>query len=218
MQRNRKTKLIFLWFFRALLIFAIGLSSYEQNWFNVFLAFLTLILTFAPTILEKRLRVDYPEEFELIILLFIFATMFLGEMYSFYLKYWWWDILLHGISAIILGLLAFSLIYILNREKRIRLKPIFIALFAFSFALAAGAVWEIFEFLMDYFIGTNMQKSGLIDTMLDLIIDGIGAFIISALGFLYIKGKFKYLKKFEKEFIDANPELFKKVVKIKKRK
>tara|TARA_Y100000034_G_scaffold136842_1_gene216297 strand:- start:1461 stop:2090 length:630 start_codon:yes stop_codon:yes gene_type:complete len=209
MQRGKIIKIVFLWLFRSLLVLAGTLSVLEQNWMNLFLLVLTLGLTFIPTLLEKKLRVDYPEEFELIILLFIFASMFLGEIHLFYQKFWWWDVMLHGFSAIILGQIAFSLIYILNREGKIKLKPSFIALFAFCFALSAGVLWEIFEFLIDYFLKTNMQKSGLIDTMVDLIIDFIGAFLVSAIGYFYLKGKLKFLDFIRKDFIKANPDLFK---------
>lgn len=211
MQRNRRAKLVFLGIFRALLVLAIIISIYRQIWMNVLLSVLTISLTFLTSILEKKLKVDYPEEFEIIILLFIFASIFLGEFNSFYIRYWWWDILLHGISAIILGLLAFSLVYILNREGKIKLKPGFIALFAFCFAVAGGAVWEIFEFLIDYFLKTNMQKSGLLDTMTDIIVDTMGALFISIIGFLYAKGNLKFLKFLEEDFIKANPQIFRKI-------
>ena len=67
------------------------------------------------------------------------------------------------------------------------LSPVFIAVFAFCFALALGAVWEIYEFTMDSVFGTNMQKymldngtaligqAALQDTMKDIIVDAIGA-------------------------------------------
>ena len=65
------------------------------------------------------------------------------------------------------------------------LSPVFIAVFAFCFALAMGAVWEIYEFTMDSVFGTNMQKymldngtaligqAALQDTMKDIIVDAI---------------------------------------------
>ena len=37
------------------------------------------------------------------------------------------------------------------------------------FAITIGALWEVFEFGMDQLFGLNMQKSGLLDTMGDLI-------------------------------------------------
>jgi len=175
---------------------------------NVALAILTIGLTFLTSILEKRLKVDYPEEFEIVIMLFLFASIFLGEFNSFYYRFWWWDIFLHGISAVILGILAFSLVYILNKEKKVELKPVFIALFAFCFAVAGGAVWEIIEFSIDSFLKTDMQKSGLVDTMTDVIVDTAGALIISVIGFLYAKGHLKFLKFLEEDFMKANPNLF----------
>jgi len=208
MQRNRKTKLTVLVIFRALLVLAAIYSVYKHSWMNVALSILALGLTFLTSILEKELKVDYPEEFEIVIMLFIFASIFLGEFSSFYLRYWWWDIFLHGLAAIILGILAFSLVYILNKEGRIKLKPGFIALFAFCFAVAGGAVWEIFEFSMDSFLKTTMQKSGLVDTMEDIIVDTLGALLISTIGFLYAKGHLKFLRFLEEDFKKANPQIF----------
>jgi flagellar biosynthesis protein FliR len=208
MERNRRFKLIFLVLFRALLFIAIAAFVYKKRWFNLFLCILALALTFLPSILEKKLKVDYPEEFEIAILFFIFASLFLGDINSFYTRYWWWDLFLHGLSAIILGLLAFSLVYILNKERKISLKPGFIALFAFCFALAMGALWEIFEFLIDSIFKTNLQRSGLVDTMIDLIVDMTGALLISLLGFLYAKGYLKFLRSLQNDFIKANPDIF----------
>lgn len=57
----------------------------------------------------------------------------------------------------------------------------------FCVAMTVGAVWEIFEFTMDMTFGLNMQKSGLPDTMGDLIIDAVGSAIASLTGYLYLK-------------------------------
>ena len=53
--------------------------------------------------------------------------------------------------------------------------------------MAIAVVWEIFEYSMDTFLGTNMQKSGLVDTMEDLIVATIGAVTVGVLGYLYLK-------------------------------
>ncbi|MEA3323353.1 MAG: hypothetical protein U9Q12_03965, partial [Patescibacteria group bacterium] len=63
----------------------------------------------------------------------------------------------------------------------------FVALFAVCFSMAVAVVWEIFEYVMDIGFGTNMQKSGLVDTMEDLIVATIGALIVGLLGYLYLK-------------------------------
>jgi len=97
--------------------------------------------------------------------------------------------------------LGFSLVNLLNKTEKLQfdLSPFFVALFAFCFALAAGGVWEIYEYVMDGALGLNMQKfaladgtqlighSALVDTMNDLIVDAVSALIISTLGYYSIK-------------------------------
>jgi hypothetical protein len=60
------------------------------------------------------------------------------------------------------------------------------------FALAVGALWEVFELAMDQTFGLQMQKprfgdpSGLADTMWDLTFDAIGALLVSTFGWWYM--------------------------------
>ena len=61
------------------------------------------------------------------------------------------------------------------------------ATITFALAVSVGTIWEIFEFLMDWFFGLNMQKSGLIDTMTDLLINASGAAIAALIGYFYVR-------------------------------
>jgi len=70
---------------------------------------------------------------------------------------------------------------------RIQVKPLHVAAFTFGFAVTLGTLWEIFEFLMDWFVGTNMQKSGLTDSMTDLIINCFGALAAATVGYFYVR-------------------------------
>ena len=184
-----KATLIFSYILQASLGGAIFLSIYRQNWWNTFLVSGILLLTFLPALLRRNFKIILPLELEVVVVLFIYASFFLGEIHAFYTKFWWWDVVLHTGSGIILGLGGFLLVYVLNKERSsaVHLKPIFVAFFAFTFALAIGGIWEIFEFFMDGFFALNMQKSGLVDTMWDLIVDTLGALFIAALGYFYIR-------------------------------
>lgn len=105
--------------------------------------------------------------------------------------------MLHTTSGFVLGIVGFMFVYLLNKnyDTNVTLSPFFIALFAFCFAVMIGALWEIYEFGMDRIVGFNMQKfrgpgqDGLVDTMFDLIVDSIGALIVSVLGYLSSKEK-----------------------------
>ncbi|NIR44454.1 MAG: hypothetical protein GWM93_09820, partial [Gemmatimonadetes bacterium] len=70
-------------------------------------------------------------------------SLFLGEIRGYYTRFAWWDVALHTASGFLLGIVGFLLVYILNQEERIPLymKPGFVALFSFLFAVATGAIW-----------------------------------------------------------------------------
>ena len=93
--------------------------------------------------------------------------------------------------------MGFSLVYFMNKNSRnIKLNPYFIAFFGFCFAITLSVFWEFFEFSMDYFFQTNMLKSGLLDTMGDLIVSAAGAFIVSLVGYFGLKHYYKIVANF----------------------
>jgi len=175
---------------------------------------LILLITTLPVLLGKKFTVRIPHGFETLTVLFVFMSLFLGEVQSYYVRFWWWDLVLHSGAAFIMGVLGFLLVYVLNEKKEINLNlnRNFVALFAFMFAIGIGTLWEILEFSADQLLGLNMQKSGLVDTMWDLIVDVIGAFIISVLGWGYIKTREadSFLERWIEEFIEKNPRFFEK--------
>ncbi len=186
---ERRIEIVFANMFRALLVLTIIWSVITQSWLNVAVAALTLLLTYLPLLLADRGHIILPPLFQLAILLFLFAAMYLGEIRAYFVRFWWWDIALHIFSGMILGIIGFFLIYFLNQKEQISmvLSTGFIVFFAFSFAVTAGVVWEIFEFATDEIFGLNMQKSGLADTMWDLIVDAFGAFITCVAGYFYVQ-------------------------------
>lgn len=194
---------IISWIVRILLILAIVESVFSKSYQNTFVASLTFVMTFYPSILRKRFRVYLPSILQVVITLFIFAAQFLGELHNFYYKFTWWDNMLHCISGSVLGIIGFMFVYFLNKThiKKTKLSPIFIALFALCFSISIGVFWEIFEFSGDRLLGLNMQKfrmngeDGLVDTMTDLIVDSIGAFIVAVIGYIYMKDEKRMLKK-----------------------
>lgn len=167
----------------ALLSVAFGRGSL------VFISLTTFVVSLLPAIFFDRFNIKLPVSVFATIVVFVFATLFLGEAFNFYERYWWWDMVLHGGSAIGFGLVGFLFMLMLFHGDRYAAPPIAIAFMAWCFALSVGACWEIFEFAMDQIFGTNMQKSGLVDTMTDLIIDGLGASIGAMAGFFYLKGQ-----------------------------
>jgi hypothetical protein len=172
---------------RAALVVAGLLAVRAENWPTLFASLGTLTLTYVPQALASQINVRLPLQFELFTTMFLYATLFLGEVDNYYGRFWWWDNVLHTGSAFAFGFAGFLIFYLLIIRGKLRASPFLVAVFSFAFALAIGTLWEIFEFAMDTFFGTNMQKSGLRDTMGDLIVDAIGAGAASGIGYIYLK-------------------------------
>lgn len=202
---------------QAIIALGLVLELYERQWLHAVIVAAILLLTVVPTIFAHRIKIVIPPQFELLAIAFIFASLYLGERRDFYERFWWWDLALHSTSGVLLGILGFLLVYVLNATPRIDLhmQPGFVAFFAFCFAVAVGALWEIFEFSMDQFFGTNMQKSmfddpsGLTDTMWDLIVDAIGSLLVTVYGYIYMRrGERSLIEQWIERFVEANPRLF----------
>ena len=201
-------------------IMAVELTAllWQSSWMSAVWLLVIMGVTGAPTLLGDRLPVRIPAEYELLTILFVFAALFLGEFHSYYVRYWWWDIALHSVSGLLLGIVGFLLVYVLNESRRIdlQMRPGFVALFAFAFAVTAGTAWEIFEFTADQLLGTQMQKpmlgdlSGLTDTMWDLIVDALGAAVISAFGWWNMtRNRRSFIEAWIDRFVERNPRFFK---------
>ena len=231
LRENKKTFIVYS-VLRILVIVMMILQLFNQNYENVFLCLLTLVLMIVPSVLQVTFKVEFPSGLEIIVLLFIFAAEILGEISSFYIYFPHWDTILHTLNGFLCAALGVSLVEILNKDKRIpfQMSPFFLAMVSFCFSMTIGVLWEFFEFGMDTLFLLDMQKDtvigqisttyldptkqnlrvlipeitrtavngellaiegyldiGLIDTMEDLIVNFIGAFIFALLQYIYGK-------------------------------
>jgi hypothetical protein len=181
----------------------------EAQWLVAFTAAVVLALTFLPALIERQLEVQLPVEFTLITCVFLYAAFGLGEVGRFYHRFWWWDLLLHSVSALVMGLIGFLLVYTLHQTRRVVLPPLYFALTAFGFAVTIGTLWELFEFGMDWGFGFTMQKSGLVDTMTDLLVNVAGAAVAAWIGYRYVRGGDSRLAdRLFRRLVANNPRLF----------
>ncbi|MGB5558955.1 MAG: hypothetical protein WBN04_13205 [Paracoccaceae bacterium] len=196
----------------AILLVAGIWALVSMRWSVAFVSAATFVATLLPGIFLNRLSIRLPTKFLGAIVVFVFATLFLGEVFDFYGRYWWWDVVLHGGSAIGFGLTGFLFVFFMFEGDKYAAPPIAVAFVAFCFAVTIGATWEIFEFGMDSLFGLNMQKSGLVDTMWDLIVDVVGASIGAIAGFFFLKGReMGGLSALIEEFVSLNRHFYRKL-------
>ncbi len=169
---NNKVKAMVYVILRISVIVVMIAQIFNHNWNNVFLCILTLILFMVPSFIDKRLHIELPNTLEIIILIFIFAAEILGEIHEYYLLFPRWDSILHTMNGFLCAAIGFSLIDILNENERIsiHLSPVFVALVSFCFSMTIGVLWEFFEFAMDYFLHTDMQKDTILTSISSVLL------------------------------------------------
>ncbi|TMM51335.1 hypothetical protein FDT80_15110 [Sulfitobacter sabulilitoris] len=194
-----------------LLVLAVLVALGVGRWTMAFVSLATLVLSLIPVVLASRFQIRLPLPFLAAITGFVFATIFMGEAFDFYERFWWWDLALHGSSAVGFGIIGFLFVFMLFEGDRLAAPPVALALITFCFAMTVGAIWEIFEFGMDVGFGLNMQKSGLVDTMGDLMINAVGALLAAVSGYFYLKGQVSgILGHTIRQFVEMNRKLYRK--------
>lgn len=206
--RRQPAVVLVIW---AALAFEFVAAAIEGIWPIAYLALATFLLSLMPTVFARRFGIRIPSILFAGIVAFIFATIFLGEAFNYYERFWWWDVAMHSASALGFGMLGVLFMLMLFEGDRYAAPPWAIAFFGFCFAMTVGAVWEVFEYAMDANFGLNMQKSGLRDTMWDMIVNAGGASLGALAGFLYLKGReIPGLGAALREFVRENRHFYRK--------
>ena len=174
-QENKRSLKVYI-ILRALVIAVMIRQCFLGNFENVFMCGLTLILMLIPSFVQVTFRVELPTALEIIILMFIFSAEILGEVNEFYIKIPGWDTLLHTLNGFLAAAIGFSLVNLLNNDDRLtfNLSPFFVAIVSFCFSMTIGILWEFFEFSMDWFFATDMQKDTVIHTINSVMLNPNG--------------------------------------------
>ncbi len=185
---------------------AMAMSLVYREWGAFGYSVLALTLMFLPELIKSRTKINLPIEFSMVLVIFMYAAVFLGKVGHAYEHFWWWDGALHTSAGFILGYVAFLVLYVNVQAGNIKTTRWMLFLTIFCFALAFGALWEIFEFAVDHLLGGNLQRGSLSDTMKDLIVDSIGALIMARIGVSIICDRAQGpINRLTKKFISANP-------------
>ena len=171
--REHRSSFIVFYTLRILVLVALGRQIMLHNYEGAFFCVLTIVLLYIPSWLQVKLHIELPPPLEITILCFIFAAEILGEVNAFYVNVPNWDTMLHTLNGFLAAAVGFSMVLLLNDDERLTfdLSPFFLALVAFCFSMTIGVLWEFFEFGMDYFFHTDMQKDTVINSIYTVALD-----------------------------------------------
>lgn len=161
---------------RILVLMVLVRSIWIQKWENAGICVLALCLFLIPSFLERKLKIELPTVLEVIIFLFIFAAEILGEINAFYIRFPFWDTMLHTVNGFLCAAVGFAMVDILNQNPKIKftLSPLYLAVAAFCFSMTVGVLWEFFEFSADCFVHTDMQKDTILSSISSVMLDPDG--------------------------------------------
>ncbi len=171
--REHKSSFIVFYILRALVVVALVRQIFLHNYEGAFFCVLTIALLYLPSWVQVRLRIELPPPLEITILCFIFAAEILGEVNAFYVNVPNWDTMLHTINGFLAAAVGFSMVLLLNDNENLTfdLSPFFLALVAFCFSMTIGVLWEFFEFGMDWFFHSDMQRDTVINAIYSASLD-----------------------------------------------
>lgn len=163
---------------------------------DIRLSKLLIILCILPLImvpyLVDKIKVYHMDEVLIFFYyLFLLLSLVMGSILNFYYKVWWFDLLVHFISGIVTGIVAFIL---LQKNRLVNKKYKWLGfLFILLASIGIAAFWEYFEFTCDKIFHEDSQwvrSTGVDDTMTDMLIATLGG-LLSSIYYLYYLHKKK---------------------------
>jgi len=181
-------------FIISLAALCIAVKDFNLGKYDRLVAELTIVFVFLlPRISNKIFKTKFNDNFEFIYIMFITLSQFLGSCLNLFNIIWWYDLLMHFLSGIFTGILAFIILNFLNKFDYN--SKLFNVIFILSFSLMVASFWEFGEFTFDTLLGMNVQhvETGVKDTIEDMLVATLGSIILVL---LYLSSKSElYIKK-----------------------
>lgn len=169
-----------------------------KNWYVIAFSnsIIALVLIQMPYLIEVTLHFKLNVRQRIVYYAFILITLILGEAVGIYRMYAFYDSLVHAVGGFVLAMIGYDLFKKLSKEHNLLLMVFFLL----GFQALFGTIWELFEFGLDWMIGSNTQsyrdelthllrvgQDALFDTMLDFTFNTLGALLFVLVFFLINK-------------------------------
>lgn len=180
-------------FFVIVIMYIMGKYSLDLLFEDTFFVFLTLISISLLSRLERDLKLKLPEILKIQIYIFLFALMMVGNVYNVITSTLWFDKVLHLMSGMFVTWIGILFAKKWNPDGNVKT----FGYIGFLYSATVALLWEIVEFLGDIFMSLVFplypvklqtfhitesiwilpQPHGLADTMIDVTLGVLGAFM-----------------------------------------
>ena len=141
----------------------------------------------APDIYERIVKQILPTSLKLSMRFSVVLHSIFGQFLDFYEKFPFWDELLHFYGSMVITFFFFCTIS--RKSKFWDVQDKGRILLSFLLGVFSGVLWEIAEFITDKLFAYTTQHS-LDDTMCDLIVDCLGAYLVAKILYKKTQGRF----------------------------
>ena len=125
-------------------------------------SFASFALVFLPFLLEILFSLRISSDIKMCYWFLALGGPVLGNVYKFYHYIRPWDKILHMLSGFLAAAIGYSIPDFLLKEPPGKMLK---CLFAVSFSVAIGGIWEIYEYLLDIFFKMDMQNDTIITSI-----------------------------------------------------
>jgi hypothetical protein len=174
----------------------VGLYQFIFGERNIgFCILLSLVAITAPSLVTRGRVRALPLEFEFSLFIMVMLQLVIGETLNFYDNVPYYDKLVHFTLPFFLGYLTSLLAYTMYATGNLKATVFPAVVIIVLVSLGIGALWEIWEYFSDVFLGTYLQGSltadPLVDTMNDLIVDTLGGIFGALLAVRFVRSEAK---------------------------
>ena len=171
--REHRSSFLVFYTLRLLVIVIFVRQIFIGGYESAFYCALAYLLLYVPSWIQVKFHIELPPALEITVLCFIYAAEVLGEVNAFYVVVPHWDTMLHTLNGFLAAAVGFAMVVLLNDDERLTfdLSPVFLALVAFCFSMTIGVLWEFFEFGMDMFFHTDMQRDTVVNAIYSASLD-----------------------------------------------
>lgn len=172
--------------FKILYIIFIVFFIFTNKLNNVGILVGALISSCFIDILCKKFKLCFSTLVNILLNILILSSMLLGEVFKFYGIIPIYDDILHAYAGALFSIVGYYVLKRINTARSYSYMSIsFICLFMFCFSVSFHIFWEIFEFISDSILKTDMQNFSLKDTMIDILDGVIASFITIIFSYFY---------------------------------
>jgi hypothetical protein len=172
--------------FKIIYLIFIVFYIFTNKFNNVGILVGALISSCFIDILCKKLKLCFSPLVNILLNILILSSMLLGEIFKFYGIIPIYDDILHAYSGVLFSIVGYYVLKRINTARSYSYMSIsFICLFMFCFSVSFHIFWEIFEFISDSILKTDMQNFSLKDTMIDILDGVIASFLTCIFSYFY---------------------------------